>query len=262
MATLALTIAASGAHFQQGKLDVAANNLAQDRPGYREKMMIGASNEYVVERRPGDINATNGALLPIGIQKGTGIREQAIVANMALGNLVQTGNPYNIAIQGKGFFQIELPNGDIAYTLDGTFTLDQDRNLVTQEGYPVSPAITIPANTEQVTINGNGDVLAKIAGTLQPQNVGTIQTVTFPNEEGLLETRDNMLLETPSSGAPIAGVPGEDDRGRLMQGYYRGSNMEPTKQVVSLIEIQRAYEMNMKVTKAASEMMSTTTQAA
>lgn len=263
MTELALSIAASGAHFQQEKLEQHADDLAQQgRPGHRGTFLIGASNAYVMERRPGTVNATNGSLLPAGLQKGTGIRAQAIVQNMSPGKLIPTDNPYHLAIQGNGYFQIELPNGDLAYTMDGTFTLNQDRTLVTQQGYVVSPAITLPANVETYTVNGNGDVLVKVAGNIVPQNIGTIEIATFPNEEGLERTKDNLLLETPSSNAPILGIAGEDGRGRLLQGHIRGSNVDPVKSVIGLIEVQHAFKGNMDAISAAKQMNAHIPQAA
>jgi flagellar basal-body rod protein FlgG len=259
----ALYIAASGANFQQGRLEVLAQNIAaSDVAGYRELIMKGATNEFTQERRAGTVNAANGAILPNGLQKGTGVHQQATMSKNIAGKMVQTGNPYHVGIQGRGMFQIEMPNGEIAYTRDGTFTLNQDRTLVTQEGYTVSPAITIPANTTSVQINAAGDVFAKVAGTVEPVNVGTIQLATFANEEGLERIAGNLYLETAASGPSIVGNPSADDKGSLKQGLYEGSNVDATQAVIGLIGVQRSYEMDMKAIRAASEMMQALAQAA
>lgn len=262
MVNQALATAASGATFQKEALDLEADNLSKSEvAGFRQQILVGASNGYYTERRPGVVNAENGALLPNGLQVGTGVRAQAVAHSMDREGLVKTDNQYHVAVQGRGYFQIELPDGTVGYTRDGIFTTDADGNLVTQEGYIVNPGIAVPQNTSFVTISRDGTVEAKVDGQVEPVNLGQIELATFINDEGLEKIEDNLLLETPSSGPPVVGVPGEENRGQLLQGWHLGSNVDTIRSVVKLISVQRGFEMNMKTIKAASEMEATQTQA-
>ncbi len=248
---------ASGATFFQEALDVVTNNIASmERAGFREEFLVGASVGYTQEKGVGTLSSSNGTVVPAGVQKGHGVKPMAVVSKMSVGRLQRTDNPYHMAIQGKGYFQIEMPNGEIAYTRDGTFAVNAERTLVTQTGYVVAPAITIPDNTEYVVVNRNGAVQAKIAGQKAMADVGNIEIVSFSNEEGLRKIEDNLLLETDASGVPTTGTPGEDSRGHILQGHYEGSNVDMVSQVTKLIKIQRAYEMNIKSVKAENELLS------
>ena len=260
MSNIAVSNGASGASFQQEALDVISNNIANaQRAAFKEELLVGASNSYIHEKRVGAISSTNNTIIPAGIQIGQGIHAQAVVTKFTQGRPVQTGNPYNVMVQGKGYFQVERPNGDIAYTRDGMFEINQDLTLVTQSGFIVAPAITLPANTESVTINRNGQVYAKVAGQVEPQLVGTLEIATFANEAGLEKLDDNLMLETPASGQPVIGAPGEEDRGYVIQGSYEGANIDMVLQVTKLMQAQRAYEMNMKAVKAGNEILSSLT---
>ena len=255
--SLSMANGASGATFFQEALDVVTNNIASmERAGFREEFLVGASVGYTQDKGVGTLSSSNGNVVPAGVQKGHGVKPMAVVSKMTQGRLNRTDNPYHLAIQGKGYFQVEMPNGEIAYTRDGTFAVNAERTLVTQTGYVVAPAITIPENTEYVVVNRNGSVQAKIAGQNAMADVGTIETVSFSNEEGLRKIEDNLLLETDASGTPTTGTPGEDSRGHILQGHYEGSNVDMVSQVTKLIKIQRAYEMNIKSVKAENELLS------
>ncbi|NCP62726.1 MAG: flagellar hook-basal body complex protein [Alphaproteobacteria bacterium] len=255
--SLSMANGASGATFFQESLDVVTHNIASmERAGFREEFLIGASNDYVQEKGAGSLSSTNGNIVPAGIQKGQGVRAVAVVSKLTQGRLNRTDNPYHIAIQGKGFFQIEMPDGTLAYTRDGTFSVNAERNLVTQMGYVVAPAISVPENAEYITINRTGKVQAKIAGQNAMQDVGDMEIVTFANEEGLRKIEDNLLLETDASGVPTTGIPAQDSRGHLLQGHYEASNVDMVSQVTKLIKIQRAYEMNIKSIKTENELLS------
>lgn len=252
----AMAIGASGAGFFQKALDVTSNNIAQmENPGFREEFLLGASNDYIQEKGVGSLSSTNGTIVPAGIQMGQGVKAMAVVSNMSQGNMQHTDNEFHVGIQGKGYFQIEMPSGEIAYTRDGTFAMSAERSLVTQNGYIVAPAITIPENTEEIIINRNGLVQARITGQTALQDVGTLETVTFANEEGLRKIGDNLLMETGASGVPTTGTPGQDGKGHLVHKHYEGSNVDMVSQVTKLIKIQRAYEMNIKAIKAENELL-------
>ena len=254
--SIAMANGASGATFFQEALDVVTNNIASmERAGFREEFLVGASVGYTQDKGVGTLSSTNGNVLPAGVQKGHGVKPMAVVSKMTQGRLHRTDNPYHMAIKGKGYFQIEMPNGEIAYTRDGTFAVNAERTLVTQTGYVVAPAITIPENAEYIMVNRSGKVQAKIAGQNAMQDVGTMEIVSFPNEEGLRKIEDNLLLETDASGVPTTGTPGEDSRGHILSGHYEGSNVDMVSQVTKLIQIQRAYEMNIKSVKAENELL-------
>lgn len=254
--TLAMSNGASGATFFQEALEVVTNNIASiERPGFREELLIGASNMYQQRKSVGSVAANNGNLLPAGVQVGQGVKSAAVVSKLGQGRLHRTDNPSHLAIQGRGHFQIEMPNGQIAYTRDGTFGLNGEGVIVTQTGNVVAPAITIPQDAEYFTVSRTGDVQVKLPGQVNLQTVGNIEIVTFVNEEGLRKIDDNLLLETEVSGAPVAGVPGEEHRGYIMQGHYEGSNVDMVSQITKLIQIQRAYEMNIKGMTTYKDMM-------
>jgi flagellar basal-body rod protein FlgG len=176
------------------------------------------------------------------------------------GNLSATDNTFDLAIQGDGYFQITLPNGDTGYTRDGTFQLSPDGEIVTHDGYPLQPGLVVPANAVDVTVNSSGEVLAKLEGQVQPQNVGQIQLATFPNDAGLEAKGDNYYLETPASGAPAVAAPGDEGYGTVLQGFLETSNVNAVSEISNLISAQRAYEMNSKVISTSDEMLGTLSQ--
>jgi len=225
--------------------------------GYKRRRAEFADLIYQNLRRTGSQSSDNGSVLPSGAQIGLGVKTSAIYRISEQGNLQQTENRFDLAIRGNGYFQIQLPTGEVAYTRDGTFGLAADGTVVTAEGFTVQPGITIPAAARDVTINAAGEVLAKIDGQLQPQNVGQVQLAIFANEGGLEAIGDNMLLATPASGDAQAGAPGQPGFGQLLQGFVETSNVNIVQEITSLITAQRAYEMNSKVITASDEMLST-----
>jgi flagellar basal-body rod protein FlgG len=195
--------------------------------------------------------------VPEGAMLGLGVRAAAIRNLHRQGSLANTGNQLDLAVNGRGYFQITSPAGEIQYTRAGSFNKNNAGQLVTMEGYAVDPAILIPQNTTQVTINESGQVFAKIDGQVALQNVGQLTLANFANDSGLEPLGNGLYRETPASGAPVVGNPGDVSYGKLQQGYLEGSNVDPVKEITSLITAQRAFEMNSKVIQAADEMAGT-----
>ncbi|MCK8786855.1 flagellar basal-body rod protein FlgG [Roseomonas sp. NAR14] len=257
----ALDIAGTGMLAQQTNVEVISNNIANlSTTGYKRRRAEFQDLIYQNLRRVGSTSSETGTVLPSGAQVGLGVRTAAIYRISEQGNLSQTGNKFDLAIRGNGYFQITLPSGETAYTRDGTFGLSENGTLVTADGYAVQPGVTIPPAATDVTINANGEVLAKIDGQAQPQNVGQIQLANFANEAGLEAVGDNMYLASPAAGQPIAAAPGSPGMGQVMQGFVETSNVNVVQEITNLITAQRAYEMNSKVITASDEMMSTLTQ--
>ncbi|MDD9900348.1 MAG: flagellar basal-body rod protein FlgG, partial [Alphaproteobacteria bacterium] len=198
--------------------------------------------------------------IPSGIQMGLGVKAGSVYRINEQGALQITGNDLDVANRGEGYFQITLPTGETAYTRDGSFQIDQNGQLVTSEGYTLQPGITIPPDAVGITINGTGQVLVKIQGQTALTNVGQIQTAIFPNDAGLEAIGDNLYLETEASGAGVIGNPGDAGYGELEQGALETSNVNVVQEITSLIQAQRAYEMNSKIIQTGDEMLSTITQ--
>jgi flagellar basal-body rod protein FlgG len=199
-------------------------------------------------------------VLPSGAQVGLGVRTSAIYRISEQGNLQQTENRFDLAIRGNGYFQVQMPGGEVAYTRDGTFALSPEGVIVTSEGFVVNPGITIPAAARDVTINASGEVLASTDGQVAPQNVGQIQTAIFANEGGLEAMGENLFRATGASGQPQAAAPGQPGHGSVMQGFVETSNVNTVQEITSLITAQRAYEMNSRVITASDEMLNTLTR--
>lgn len=254
----ALQIASTGMVAQQTNVEVISNNIANmSTTGYKRRRAEFQDLIYQNLRRVGSQSSDAGTILPSGAQIGLGVKTGAIYRIGEQGSLSQTENRFDLAVRGNGFFQVQLPSGDIAYTRDGTFGLSPEGIIVTAEGYTVQPGITIPAAARDVTINAAGEVLAKIDGQVAPQNVGQIQTAIFANEGGLEAVGDNLLLATPASGQPQASAPGQPGHGQVLQGFIETSNVNVVQEITNLITAQRAYEMNSKVITASDEMLST-----
>ena len=254
----ALWTAGTGMMAQQTNVEVISNNIANmSTTGYKRRRAEFQDLIYQNMRRVGSQSSDTGTTLPGGAQVGLGVRTAAIYRIHEQGSLQQTENRFDLAIRGNGFFTVTLPSGEAAYTRDGTFGLSPEGVIVTAEGYPVSPGITIPANARDVTINANGEVQAKLDGQTNPQTVGQLQLSIFANEGGLEAMGDNLLLASPSSGAAQGGAPGAPGFGNVMQGFVETSNVNVVQEITSLITAQRAYEMNSKVVTATDEMMST-----
>lgn len=251
-----LNIAATGLAAQQIHVDAISHNLANmtttaykaERPEFQDLL-------YQDLRRAGANSTDQGTILPIGVQIGLGVKTGAIARNTGQGTVQATENPLDIAVQGKGYFQIELPDGSIAYSRDGAFKLSQDGIIVTRDGFVVQPAITVPQDAVSVSINISGEVEVIVQGQTDPQQLGQLELANFINPAGLQSVGDNLLLETTASGTPILGIPGEDSMGTLLQGYLENSNVNPVSEITELIVAQRAYEMNTKVLTASDEML-------
>jgi flagellar basal-body rod protein FlgG len=257
----ALSIAATGMLAQQMNVEVIANNLANmNTTAYKMQRAEFQDLLYQNIERPGAASADTGAVLPAGIQIGVGVRTAATYRITGQGNLSTTGNPYDLAINGKGYFHIQMPDGTDAYTRAGSFALSPDGQIVTDKGYVVAPGVAIPQDATSVTITAQGQVQAQIAGQNAPQTLGQLELARFPNEGGLQANGDNLYTETPASGAVLTGLPGSVGYGTLQQGFLETSNVNAVQEITDLISAQRAYEMNSKVISAADQMLQITSK--
>ena len=251
----ALWIARTGLDAQQTQLDVISNNLANTSTnGFKRARAVFEDLLYQTMRQPG-AQSSQQTTIPSGLQLGTGVRTVATERIHTQGNLQQTTNTLDVAIQGPGFFQVLLPDGTTGYTRDGAFQRDAQGQIVTSSGYPVQPAITIPASATSVTIAQDGTVSVTQSGSSTPSQVGTMQVATFVNPGGLESRGENVFLETASSGSPSAVTPGTNGSGTLNQGYVETSNVNVAEELVSLIQTQRAYEFNSRVVQTADSML-------
>jgi len=251
----ALWVAKTGLDAQQTRLQVVSNNLANaSTTGFKKDRAAFEDLIYQNVRQPG-AQATQDTTIPSGLMLGTGVRVAATQKMHMQGNIIHTDNSLDLAIQGDGFFQVLRPNGDVAYTRDGSFQIDEQGRVVTSDGMLLDPAITIPENTLSITIGIDGTVSALEPGNVAPSNVGTIETASFINPSGLKAIGDNQFLETVASGAPTTGNPGEDNRGGLLQGSLESSNVNTVEELVNLIETQRTFEMNSKSLSTADQML-------
>ena len=253
-----LAIAGTGMLAQQTNVEVISNNIANmSTTGFKRRRAEFQDLIYQNLRRVGAQTSETGSVLPSGAQIGLGVKTAAIYRIAEQGNLQQTENRFDLAIRGNGYFPVRLPSGETAYTRAGVFSLSPEGIIVTADGFQVLPGITIPAAARDVTINAAGEVLAKVDGQAQPQNVGQLQTAIFANEGGLEATGDNLFLETPASGTATLAAPGQPGHGQVLQGFVETSNVNVVQEITSLITAQRAYEMNSKVITASDEMLST-----
>ena len=257
----ALSIAASGMQAQQLNVDVISHNIANmNTTAYKRQRAEFQDMLYQNMERPGSTSAASGSVLPFGIQIGVGVRADAVGRITEQGGMSQTGNPYDLAINGRGFLQVQLPSGQTAYTRAGNFAVSAEGQIVTADGYPLEPNITVPQEATGVQITRDGIVEVTMAGQTDPQQIGQIEIATFINGAGLEAIGDNLYLETPASGAANVATPGSPGFGTLMQGYLELSNVSAVEEISSLIVAQRAYEMNARVITAADEMLQATTQ--
>ncbi len=256
-----LSIAATGMLAQQLNVEVISNNIAnmvttgfkRQRPEFQDLL-------YQNQRQIGATSSTSGTILPAGIQLGLGVRTASVYRITEQGNLLNTNSTFDLAIQGKGWFRIQLPSGDSGFTRAGSFQLSPSGQIVTAEGDVVGPGITIPPDAIEISINATGDVEVKIDGQIATQQVGTLDLVNFPNSAGLEAVGTNIFLETASSGTAIIGVAGIDGLGTLVQGFLETANVNSVAEITGLITAQRAYEMNSKVVTTSDEMMATVSQ--
>jgi flagellar basal-body rod protein FlgG len=255
----ALSIAATGMLAQQTNVEVIANNLANmNTSGFKRQRAEFQDLLYQNIEQAGSQSSDSGTVLPSGIQLGAGVRTAAVYRVTSQGDMQSTSNPYDLAVQGPGFFRIQQPDGTDAYTRSGNFALSPEGQIVTDKGYVVAPGIAVPQNALGISVNAQGQVSASLPGQTQPQVLGQLELVRFPNEAGLNAVGDNLFLETPSSGSPQSGLPGASGYGTIVQGFLETSNVNPVEEVTSLITAQRAYEMNSKVITAADEMLQQT----
>lgn len=256
-----LDIAATGMLAQQRNVEVVSNNLANmNTTAFMRRRTEFHDLIYQDLRRVGATSSDAGTIVPTGVQLGLGVKLAAVYRIHEQGNLTATDNTFDLAIQGKGYFQITLPTGETSYTRDGTFQLDANGQLVTHDGYTVQPGLTVPTNAIDITINASGEVLAKIQGQTALSNIGQLTVATFPNEAGLESIGDNLYLESPASGQPATSTPGETGYGSVLQGFLETSNVNAVEEISNLISAQRAYEMNSKVIKTSDEMLGTLAQ--
>ncbi|HZH52850.1 MAG TPA: flagellar basal-body rod protein FlgG [Microvirga sp.] len=254
----ALAIAATGMNAQQLNVEVIANNIANvNTTAFKGARAEFTDLLYQAERVQGVPNQAGENPIPEGAMLGLGVRTAAIRNLHRQGPLTNTTNQFDLAINGRGWFQVTSPNGETIYTRAGSFNKNGDGQLVTIDGYALEPAIIIPPNTIDVSINESGEVFAKVDGEAQPQNLGQLQLVNFANDSGLEPLGNNFYRESPASGAPVTGAPGDEGFGKIHQGYLEASNVDPVKEITNLISAQRAYEMNSKVIQAADDMAGT-----
>ena len=254
----ALDIAGTGMQAQQTNVEVISNNIANmSTTGYKRRRAEFQDLIYQNLRRVGSNSSDSGTVVPSGAQVGLGVKTAAIYRISEQGNLQQTSNSLDLAIQGNGYLQVTLPSGETAYTRDGTLALAPDGTIVTSDGYAIAPGITVPSNAQSITINPSGQVQVAVAGQTATQTVGQIQLAAFPNEAGLDAQGDNLFVQTTASGDPTTGTPGAAGFGTVMQGFVESSNVASVTEITSLITAQRAYEMNSKVITAADDLMQT-----
>lgn len=250
-----LWISKTGMDAQQTHLDVVSNNLANvSTTGFKRARVAFEDLLYQNVRQAG-ANSSQQTQLPTGLQVGTGVRPVATPRVFTQGNLQQTGNSLDVAISGQGFFQISMPDGTTAYTRDGSFHLDANGALVTSNGFALSPAITIPAAAQSITIGQDGTVSITLAGQAAPQTVGSIQLANFTNPAGLESKGMNLFIETAASGTASANTPGTNGLGLLNQSYLETSNVNVVEELVTMIQTQRAYEINSKAIQTSDQML-------
>ena len=255
-----LWIAKTGLDAQQTQLDTISHNLANVATnGYKRSHAVFEDMLYQNMRQAGG-QSTQQTMLPTGLQIGTGVRPVATSRIFTQGNLQQTGNQLDLAINGNGFFPVQLPDGTQAYTRDGSFRIDAEGQLVTPNGYPLAPPIALPAATQSITIGLDGIISAQVSGQSVPVQIGQVQLATFVNPAGLDPRGQNLFTETAASGTPIVGQPGINGAGELSQGYVETSNVNVVEELVAMIQTQRAYEINSKAIQTSDQMLARLTQ--
>jgi flagellar basal-body rod protein FlgG len=256
----ALSTAATGMEAMDLNVQVIANNLANMTTiGYKRQRAEFQDLLYDHVSRIGTQTSSQGNILPVGIDLGSGVKTVGTPRLMMQGTLTKTSSSLDVAIQGEGFFKIQMPDGTYAYTRDGSFQMDSQGRIVTAQGNVVMPAISIPANSSGLTINAQGQISVIPQGQTTPTTLGQLTLTRFVNQAGLLPVGSNLYTETPASGSPQDGLPGTDGSGSLLQGDLEQSNVDSVTEITNLIAAQRAYEMNSKVITAADQMLSTTT---
>jgi flagellar basal-body rod protein FlgG len=246
---------------QQMRVETISNNLANmNTTGYNARRAEFADLHYQQQTRAGTISAADGTVVPTGVQLGLGVRPSSITVELAQGTLGSTGGDLDIAIEGLGYLEVTMPSGNSAYTRDGGLHRSADGLVVTSDGYPVVPEITIPTDARSISINAEGETYAYFVDTVEPELLGQFTVAGFANAKGLEAIGSNLFLESNASGAPTVSTPGENGLGTLRQGYLEGSSVDAVREVTELIEAQRGYELNAKVLTAADQMLGATTQ--
>ncbi len=257
----ALRIAATGMDAQQTRVAVISNNIANSSTtAYSARRAEFADLHYQLLQEPGAISSSNGAIAPAGIEIGLGVRTAAVSVNQEQGSLSQTGADLDLAIEGKGYFEVSLPSGNTAFTRDGSFKRTGEGLIVNSEGFPLAGDITIPDDTRSISINANGEIYAYFDGQPGGQLIGSITLARFANEKGLAALGSNLFGESEASGPPQSGEAGLDGRGTIRQGFLEESSVDVVQQIASLIEAQRGYELNSRVISAVDQMLSATSQ--
>ncbi|MGR3377444.1 flagellar basal-body rod protein FlgG [Salipiger abyssi] len=257
----ALKIAATGMSAQQMRVEVISNNLSNmSTTGYNARRAEFSDLHYQQFARAGTINASDGTMLPTGVQLGLGTRPAAVTMNLAQGALSQTGGDLDIAIEGRGYLEVTLPTGEAGYTRDGALKRDGDGLIVTSDGLAVAPDITIPEDATSISINREGEVYAYFDDTVEAQLLGQFTMVGFTNPKGLEAIGSNLFTETEASGPPVQTTAGQEGLGTFRQGYLEDSSVDPVYEITELIEAQRGYELNSKVISAADQMLGATVQ--
>jgi len=256
----AMFTSATGMNAQQTVIDNTANNLANvNTTGFKKGQADFQDLIYVTQRVPG-AEAAQGLTVPTGLQIGSGVRVAGITKIFTPGALTNTANPFDVAIEGDGFFQVSLPNGDTRYTRDGALRLNATGNLVTSDGFLISPQVTIPAEAMSVSVGSDGTISVLNAGSSTPTSVGQLTLVRFPNPAGLSAEGRNLLAESASSGAASTATPGLNGTGMLRQGFLERSNVDVVGELVNLILAQRAYKINTRSIRTADNMLGETSQ--
>ena len=253
-----LSIAATGMLAQQLNVEVISNNIANmNTTAYKRQRAEFQDLLYQNERRVGSQAADNNAIVPAGVELGLGVKTAAVYRITEQGNLTTTGNQLDLAVQGRGYFQVTLPDNTIAYTRAGSFQLDQNGNIVTADGLKITGANAIPTNATGITINQSGQVFVSQQGQTQLAAAGQFSLVSFVNDTGLQPIGNNMFVQTQASGNPVLGTAGNQGFGTILQGFLESSNVNTVQEITDLISAQRAYEMNSKVIQASDEMLQT-----
>ncbi|MDX0910477.1 flagellar basal-body rod protein FlgG [Sinorhizobium medicae] len=254
----ALSIAATGMNAQQLNLEVIANNIANiNTTGYKRARAEFSDLLYQTERAQGVPNRSNQAIVPEGAIIGLGVQTSAVRNLHIQGSLVNTGNDYDLALVGRGWFQIETPDGKTVYTRSGAFNTNATGQLVTIDGYTVVPGVTVPQDATEIVFTSSGQVMVRIGNDTELQEIGQLTVANFVNEAGLEPMGENLFRQTPASGDAIVGTPADPGFAQIKQNYLESSNVDPVKEITDLISAQRAYEMNSKIIQAADEMAAT-----
>jgi len=257
----ALSTAATGMSAQQLNVEVISNNIANmNTVGFKRQRAEFQDLLYQDLERAGAQSSDAGTVVPTGVQIGSGVKAGSVYRINQQGSMTRTDNKLDVAIEGRGFLQVQLPSGELAYTRAGNLAVNNEGLIVTEDGYPVQPQITIPSDATDIIVSKSGQIQVMQPGQTAPQEIGQLELATFVNEAGLQALGGNLMMESGASGAPVTGAPGSSGIGALLQGYTEASNVDAVTEITALIAAQRAYEMNSKVITAADEMLQAAAQ--